>query len=92
MKAKLNNLNHSFNSRTIKYNPSNAFWLALLADYTYENSKQIKIKIIDELGFERFDFIKRADTQCFIASTAKFVIITFRGTETDKFEDTFHFQ
>jgi triacylglycerol lipase len=87
MNARLNDVNRSFNGRTIQYNPPNAYWLTRLADYAYENSRQIKSKVIDEWGFERFNFIKRAETQCFIASTAKFVIVTFRGTETDKFID-----
>lgn len=87
MAEKTNKVNTSFAGEAAEYDPVNAYWLANCAYSAYERSKKLKSRVIDEWGFDNFTFIKRGETQCFIASTDKFVVVTFRGTETDKVED-----
>jgi len=79
--------NSSFKPRTVQYQPVNAYWLAVCANEAYESSSHIKTKALNAWGFSDFHFIKRADTQCFVASTDKFVVVAFRGTEVNKYKD-----
>lgn len=84
---KIGKVKSSFNANTVRYHPANAYWLTLCADSAYESSKTLKKRLIDDCGFDNFSFIKHSDTQCFIASTDKFVVLAFRGTEKDKIKD-----
>lgn len=77
----------AFKYRSVQYQSVNAYWLGYCASFAYEGSATIKAKVLGEWGLSAFDFIKRSDTQCFIASTDKFVILSFRGTEVDKYKD-----
>lgn len=63
------------------YHPGNAYWLAYCADRAYKGKGYLEENSINNWGFDKFDFVKNSDTQCFVASTNKFVIVTFRGTE-----------
>lgn len=87
MSTSIKPFKQSFKPRTIQYQPANAYWLSVCADEAYESAKKIKAKALNEWGFEVFNFIKRADTQCFIASTNQFIVIAFRGTEVNKYKD-----
>ncbi len=77
----------AFNSRVTKYSPLNAYWLAVSSNLVYESETNIKKIVSSKWKLEKCDFISRKGTQCFIASTSKFVILAFRGTEMDKIND-----
>jgi triacylglycerol lipase len=86
-KKRLNSVKTSFFAKAVKYQPVNAYWLGQCATYAYKNAAAIKSKVMDEWGFDKYHFIQRADTQCFIASTDKIVVLSFRGTEVSKYKD-----
>lgn len=87
MDNNIGSIKTSFKSGSTQYQPANAYWLGNCASYAYESASDIKIKALGEWGFDDFHFIKRADIQCFVASTDKIVVLAFRGTEVDKYHD-----
>lgn len=81
------NVKTAFAPEAINYHPANAYWLAYCADRAYKGEGYLEKHSLNSWGFDQFDFIKRSDTQCFVASTDKFVIVTFRGTEKNSVKD-----
>ena len=77
----------SFNARSAKYHPKNAYWLSVCSDLSYNSVKTIRQTIMDRWKLDRFNFISRKDSQCFITSNKKIIIISFRGTEKDEVGD-----
>lgn len=86
-KHKLNSIKSSFFAKAVKYQPLNAYWLGECASIAYKSAATIEKKVINEWGFDLYHFIQRSDTQCFIASTDKIVVLAFRGTQIDKYKD-----
>ena len=77
----------SFNARSAKYHPQNAYWLSVCSDLSYNSAKTIRQTIMNKWELDRFNFISRKDSQCFIISNKKIIIISFRGTEKDEAGD-----
>ena len=59
-----------------------ALSLAAASKFAYESGSVISPFGIGGFGFESCKFIEADETQCFIASTAESILISFRGTES----------
>ena len=76
----------SFDSKTTRYRPANAYWLGRFAKLAYSDANGIK-KAVAAWGFHKFRFFDRDDTQAFAAGSADAVIVAFRGTEPKELQD-----
>ena len=87
--AQANQPKFSFNARSAKYQPQNAYWLSVCSDLAYNSAKEIRQTAMNKWNLDRFNFISRKDSQCFIVSNKNMIIISFRGTEKDETGDIF---
>ena len=81
----LTELKELYSSQSLTKNSfhmSTALSMAAASKFVYENGEVIKPFGKGGFGFDTCKFIEASDTQCFIASTKKAVIISFRGTES----------
>src|SRR5712691_173337 len=76
----------SFDTKTKRYRPANAYWLGRFAKLAYGNANAIRTAVA-AWGFDRFRFFDRDDTQAFAAGSADCVIVAFRGTEPKELRD-----
>jgi len=63
----------------------NAWWLADAALLAYWSEKKIR-EVYSELQLESV-FLQNGSTQCYVASNAQFVVLGFRGTQSDERQD-----
>ena len=64
-----------------------AYCLALAAEVVYEEAAIIEQTVLQHWQFRQFQFYEVDDTQCFVAANEDAVIVSFRGTETDRISD-----
>ena len=71
-----------------EFSPQKAYLLALASKLAYEGGSTVE-KACKEFGFKKSRFILNKDTgtECFVASTDKFMVVCFRGT--DELKDWF---
>lgn len=91
---------HPFTAGAQGYHPNNALWLAAAANLAYEDPKIIW-PVVRSWGFERFRFLHAngrvasagadvpVDTQAYLCSGRRALLIAFRGTEVAKIKDWF---
>lgn len=65
----------------------NALWLARASELAYRPGAAIEATIVRQWGFDHFAFVDADETQGFVASDSQTVLISFRGTETDRVAD-----
>ena len=70
----------------IKYDPVHAYWLSECAKLAYKDTKSIKARA-RKWGLGRVNSIRRNNTQCFVASNDRVVIVAFAGTDFSEIED-----
>ncbi len=74
-----------FSAKSLTKKPfqmSTALSSAIASKFVYESGAVIEPFGVGRFGFETCKFIEASDTQCFIASTKKAVLVCFRGTES----------
>jgi hypothetical protein len=76
----------SFDAKTTRYRPANAYWLGRFAQLAYRDANVIKTAVAG-WGFGKFRFFDNDDTQAFVAGSAGSVIVAFRGTEPKELQD-----
>lgn len=76
----------NFNWDTIHYDPENAYILSRFSLLAYMEKAYI-IKQLTSWGFPKRKFITRGDTQLLIAGNDDYIIVAFRGTESDNVRD-----
>src|SRR5262245_516119 len=75
-----------FDPTAVEFSAQNAWWLAdasLLAYWEETDARQR----FHEAGLESAPIIQKADTQCYVAWTARFALAAFRGSEPDSLPD-----
>jgi triacylglycerol lipase len=69
------------------YDPATSYSLALACKLAYEKKKSVINRIAEEWGFPNVSHVsvkkgKDIDTQCFVMSSDKHIIVVFRGSES----------
>ena len=75
-----------FESKTTAYSLNNAYWLARAASVAYEARDTIQ-PAAAQLGMTRFKFLRRDDTEGFVAANDDVIVVSFRGTEPSHLQD-----
>lgn len=77
-----------FNPNTTRWNPGNALALAYASQLAYSDAQPVAAKLKD-WGFDpaKFEFLDCNHTQAFITGTNDFVLVSFRGTQSDEIWD-----
>lgn len=70
-----------------KFSFPNALALLDAAELAYEDEPKIYAKVKNKWGFDTCKFIKKNDTQCYVAKNREIILLAFRGTESDKVID-----
>src|SRR5262249_40024529 len=79
---------NTFNPNTTRWVPGNALALANAAQLAYLSPPQVAAKLID-WGFDgtKFEFLQGGDTQGFVAGSEDFILVSFRGTQSNDIWD-----
>lgn len=75
---------YEFDTTTTKWSPANAKACAWLAQLVYErNADTVRQQLATELGLTSCETLDApsTDTQAFVASNARLIVVAFRGTE-----------
>lgn len=75
-----------FDANATAYSLNNAYWLAQAAKIAYQVKHEIQ-PAVAKLGLENFEFLSKDDTEGFIATNEKIIVVAFRGTEPTKLQD-----
>ena len=75
-----------FDSQATSYSLKNAYWLAQAANIAYQDKSTIQ-PAVTKLGLKSFEFLSRRDTEGYIATNEKIIIVAFRGTEPTHLRD-----
>jgi pimeloyl-ACP methyl ester carboxylesterase len=73
---------------SIAFSPINAWWLSEAATLVYSDENFVRIWF-RRAGLSDVVFLNKDSTQCFIASTDKFALVVFRGSEIWKKREKF---
>jgi triacylglycerol lipase len=73
---------HPFRYDSKKFELANAWWLAEIATFVYDDPQSVKNLLTNRAGFGQVRSIIKDGTECFVASNDNFVVVAFRGTET----------
>ena len=71
----------------MKFDLQRAYSLALAAELAYVDAIVAERTAVDQWGMNQFEFIDVDETQCFVAANDAVVIVSFRGTESNKITD-----
>jgi len=76
---------HPFQPGDASLNLRNAWWLMDAAFLSYSSSAAIKHEFQKVAGAAVHVFSGKRSTQCYVASTDEWLVLTFRGTQVDDF-------
>ncbi len=75
-----------FDSTATEFSLNNAYWLARAAEAAYDQKAKLQ-KAVKGLGLDDFEFLCKKDTEGFVASNDKLIIVAFRGAEPTHLQD-----
>lgn len=72
----------NFDPNTTRWNPQNAWALAVASKLAYESTADAMKAALSDAGFNaaNFQLITKGDSQCFVASDDEKVVVSFRGS------------
>jgi triacylglycerol lipase len=76
-----------FHPNVTSFHIPNAMQAARAAELVYEEPSAIETSIRSSLKLDHFEFFDVSETQCFVGADKNTVLVSFRGTESDKLTD-----
>ena len=77
----------AFDAKAKEYKDENALFLAVCSRLAYKTKSTIGKRVINIWKMSKYHYFDRNDIQAFITKNREFIILSFRGTEPDKFRD-----
>ncbi len=76
-----------FKYEALDFSIANAWWLCEASFLGYVRDEAFVQENLARAGLPRVQFFNCRGTQCYVAHNAAFILVAFRGTERDEFED-----
>ena len=73
-----------FNPKATNYDSKNAYLLAGAAELAYKSEVAIRRTVVKKWGLRNFRYIKKDETEAFIAGNKNVIIVSFAGTSNIK--------